>query len=106
MLTAVAALEGLLKDLAPEGDTSRGGLTQLTKEFLRRHDASPKQQDEILAMVAKVSKRRNAFAHTITGSYWAIEEPEFKFESPTLEDTLFTVGEIALALEDVMMASS
>jgi hypothetical protein len=99
MLTAVAALESLLKDLAPEGDTSRGGLHQLVKEFLRRHDALPEKGDNIMAMVLKVSKRRNAFAHTLTGSYWATEQQEFKFDPATMQDTLFTVGEIAIALE-------
>lgn len=99
MLTAVSALESLFRDLAPDGDASRGGLTQLAKEFLRQHNAKSEDRDEILAMVAKVSKRRNAFAHTLTGSYWATEELEFKFDWPTLEDTLLTVGEIAIALE-------
>lgn len=103
MLTAAAALEGLLKDLVPEGGKSHGGLTQLVKDFLRRNDVEQKDREEILAMVGKVSERRNAFAHTLIGSYWAKEEPGFKFDRPTLDDTLFTVGEIALALEDVML---
>ena len=53
-------------------------------------------------MVSKVAKRRNTFAHTLTGSYWATEEPEFKFDIATMHDTLFTIGAIAIALETLI----
>lgn len=99
MLTAAAALESLLKDLAQHGGESRGGLNQLAKAFLLRHDATSGEEDKIMAMVSKVGGRRNAFAHTLTGSYWATEEPEFKFDVATMHDTLFTIGEIAIALQ-------
>jgi hypothetical protein len=102
MLTAVAALESLLKDLMPDGEKSRGGLKQLAEAFVLRHDAPLDEEDKIMAMVSKVSKRRNAFAHTLTGSYWAAEEPEFKFDATTMHDTLFTIGEIAIALETLI----
>lgn len=102
MLTAVAALESLLKDLASDGEQSRGGLRQLVMGFLARHGTSPDEKQKILGMVSKVSDRRNTFAHTLTGSYWATSEAKFKFDTATMHDTLFTVGEIAIALEALL----
>ncbi|OBJ53409.1 hypothetical protein [Mycobacterium sp. 1423905.2] len=99
MLTATAALESLLRDLTQDGGELRGGLNQLAKAFVLRHDATSDEEDKIMAMVSKVGKRRNAFAHTLTGSYWATEEPEFKFDVATMHDTLFTIGEIAIAIQ-------
>lgn len=43
MLTAVVALESLLKDLVPDGASARSGLQQLTREYLVRNDASSQE---------------------------------------------------------------
>ncbi|MGO9157634.1 hypothetical protein [Mycobacterium sp.] len=102
MLTAVAALESLLKDLAPDGEKSRDGLNQLVKAFVLRHDATSDEENKIMAMVSKVRKRRNTFAHKLTGSYRATEELEFKFDIASMQDTVFTVGEIAIALKTLI----
>lgn len=106
MLTAVAALESLLKDLLPDGLPSRAGLQQLVREYLIRHDATPQETEDITSMVSKVAKRRNVFAHALTGSYWETEEAEIRFDFNTMQDTLMTVGEIAVALDLVQYEES
>lgn len=102
MLTAVAALELLLRDLSPNGE-ARSGLDQILKAFLARQNASPDETERITKMVSEVRKRRNAFAHTLTGSYWDQRTAGGMFTPESMDDTLFTVGEIAIALEALII---
>jgi hypothetical protein len=101
ILTAVAALELLLKELSPEGDR-RSGLDQFLRRFLTRHNASPDTRSSIVEMTSEVRRHRNAFAHTLTGSYWdpPTEPDVYTWES--MEKVLFTVGRIAILLEDLI----
>jgi hypothetical protein len=98
MLTAVAALELLLKELSTSTGR-RSGLDQTLKDFLARQNASPEKAKRIIEMVSTVRKRRNSFAHTLTGSYWDQPATGNIFTSESMDDTLFTVAEIAIALE-------
>lgn len=101
ILTAVAALELLLKDLST-GAGSRSGLDQTLKDFLALQDASPDETKRIVEMVSRVRKRRNSFAHTLTGSYWDRPNAGDMFTPESMEDTLFTVAKIAIALEALL----
>src|SRR6266508_534554 len=68
---------------------------------LVRQDASPEEAEHIIEMVSRVRKRRNFFAHTLTGSYWDQRAKGEMFTSEAMDDTLFTVAETAIALEAV-----
>jgi hypothetical protein len=98
ILTAVAALELLLKELSPNAG-SRSGLDQILKDFLARQNATPEEAERIVGMVSKVRHRRNFFAHTLTGSYWDRPAEVGMFTLESMDDALFTVAEIAIALE-------
>lgn len=102
MVTAVAALESLLKDLLPDGPDTRGGLSRLVESFLMRYEPSREDAQNIRKMVSKVGSRRNTFAHNLTGSFWGVKNPDVKFDAATMHDALFTVGEIAIALEALL----
>jgi hypothetical protein len=98
ILTAVAALELLLKELSTSTE-KRSGLDQALKEFLKQENASPDEAKRIIELVSRVRKRRNFFAHTLTGSYWDRRATGDMFTQEAMDDTLFTVAEIAIALE-------
>ncbi|MCM0673533.1 hypothetical protein NCC78_02190 [Micromonospora phytophila] len=98
ILAAVAALELLLKELSDSADT-RSGLDQTLKEFLKRRNVSSNETERIIEMVSRVRERRNSFAHTLTGSYWDQPTAERILTPESMDDTLFTVGKIAIALE-------
>lgn len=100
MLAAVAALELLLKELSPDGG-GRSGLDQTLRDFLARQSASPDETERIVEMVSKVRRRRNKFAHALTGSYWDWSEDMFTPEA--MDDTLFTVAEVAIAVEGLVV---
>jgi hypothetical protein len=98
ILTAVAALELLLSELSA---SRASGLDQALKQFLARQDATPEDTERITAMVSEVRKRRNSFAHTLTGSYW--DRPAASlFTAESMDDTLFTVADVAVALEALL----
>src|ERR1019366_3686995 len=61
ILTAVAALESLLIDLAPDSAPKPRGLQRLLRAFLERHEVMAAQSAEISEMTHKVAKRRNVF---------------------------------------------
>jgi hypothetical protein len=98
ILSAVAALELLLKELSASTG-KRNGLDQTLKDFLARQNASPDETKRITDMVSRVRTRRNSFAHTLTGSYWDRPTTEDMFTPESMDDTLFAVAEIAIALE-------
>jgi hypothetical protein len=98
ILTAVAALELLLKELST-GAGGRSGLEQTLKHFLARQAASPDEAKRIIEMVSKVRRRRNSFAHALTGSYWDRPTAGEMFTPESMDDTLFTVAQVAIALE-------
>jgi hypothetical protein len=76
----------------------QSGLDQTLKDFLAQQNASPDETKRIIEMVSRVRERRNSFAHTLTGSYWDRPTTEGIFTPESMDDTLFTVGEIAIAL--------
>jgi hypothetical protein len=98
ILTAVAALELLLKELSPNTG-SRRGLDQILKGFLVQRNATPDETKRIIEMISRVRNRRNFFAHTLTGSYWGRPTEVDIFTHESMNDTLFTVAEIAISLE-------
>jgi hypothetical protein len=98
ILAAVAALELLLKELSA-GTEKQSGLDQTLKEFLKQENASPDEVERIIESVSRVRKRRNSFAHTLTGSYWDRRTTGNMFTQEAMDDTLFTVAEVAIALE-------
>ncbi|WP_146605677.1 hypothetical protein [Micromonospora craterilacus] len=98
ILAAVAALELLLKELS-DSTGKRSGLDQTLKDFLTRRNASSDETERIIKMVSRVRERRNSFAHTLTGSYWDQPTTERILTPESMDDTLFTIGKIAIALE-------
>jgi|SRR5215471_226394 len=104
IVTAVAALEALLIDLAPKSEPRPKGLYQLLQAFLRRY-AVLAAKTEIMEMGKKVRDRRNTFAHSLTGSYWETDPSIAAMFTPeTMEDTLYTVGRIAVLMEEIVLA--
>jgi hypothetical protein len=104
ILTAVAALESLLIDLTPDSEPKPKGLSRLIRACLRRYKVPAPQADPIMKMTQEVGKRRNTFAHSLTGSYWETDETIAAIFTPqTLEDTLYTVGKIAVLMEESLL---
>jgi len=101
ILSAVTALELLLKELSPE-EGGRGGLDRNLRDFLARYEASADEEARILEMTSKVRRRRNDFAHTLTGSHWISSLGRPSLTSDDLEDTLFKVAEIAIEIEGLV----
>lgn len=109
-LTAVAALESLLDDLlalqAP--DARRPGLRGLQDKWaalLDRTEVNPDNAERLATAVRKVAKRRNAFAHELTGSYWNENRragAADTFSAEDFDDTLHTIGRLAHALDDLL----
>jgi hypothetical protein len=105
IVTAVAALESLLVDLLPESKSRRRGLHALLQDFLRLHVVPEPARTEITAMGNTVRDRRNAFAHSLTGSFWKSDTSiAGMFTLESLEDTLHTVGRIAVLMEEIVLA--
>lgn len=105
IVTAVAALESLLIDLTPDSDPKLRGLHRLLLAFLKRYKVPKSQSEHITEMELKVGRRRNTFAHTLTGSYFANDKSlQAMFTPETLEDTLYTVGKIAIVMQELVLA--
>jgi hypothetical protein len=103
--TAVAALESLLIDLSPKSEPRPQGLHRLLQAFLRRYGVLKTQAKTITEMERKVGKRRNTFAHSLTGSYWETDASvAAMFTSEAMEDTLYTVGKLAVLIEEIVLA--
>ncbi|MBF6100474.1 hypothetical protein IU510_20660 [Nocardia cyriacigeorgica] len=109
-MTAVAALEALIDDLTPPNSSRRGGLHIKMSRLLDRIAPPPDIRSDIEAEVTKVRDRRNDYAHALTGSPWPRPttpdrpaRPHTVFDAETLEDTLYTVGEIAVWLEGQLL---
>lgn len=99
-VTAVAALEGLLIDLIPDGIEAPEGLHQLMEHFLKRHQVAASKKRAIHKKLRKVSDRRNQFAHAVTGSYFSTNESiQDMFTEEALEDTLYIVATLGLEME-------
>jgi hypothetical protein len=106
IVTAVAALESLLIDLTPDSEPKPEGLHRLLLAFLRRYQVTRPQSEHLTEMELKVGRRRNTFAHTLTGSYFAHDESlQAMFTTEAMEDTLYTVCEIALLMEELVGAN-
>lgn len=100
IVTAVAALESLLIDLIPDSEPRPEGLYRLLQAFLRRYKVPKAQAKVIDEMGLKVGKRRNTFAHSLTGSYWEKDEQVAAMFTPEImEDTLYTAGKLAVLME-------
>jgi hypothetical protein len=105
IITAVSALESLLVDLAPESKSRRRGLHALLQDFLRLYVVAEPARTEITEMGNTVRDRRNTFAHSLTGSYWETDTSiAAMFTLESLEDTLYTVGRIAVLMEEIVLA--
>jgi hypothetical protein len=105
IVTAVAALETLLIDLTPDSAPKPRGLSKLLWAFLKRYKVPQPQAQEIAKLVQKVSKRRNMFAHTLTGSYFNRDTSVADMFTPeAMEDTLYTVGKIAVQIVEIVQA--
>jgi hypothetical protein len=102
MLTAVAALELLLSELS-ENPRRRDGFNKMLIDLLSKLDVSPDDKGRIMAMAAIVGKRRNSFAHRLTGSYWdETRLEEVLFTPKEMDDTLYKVAAIAIAMEGLV----
>jgi hypothetical protein len=101
-VAAVAALESLLIDLVPEGKKIPKGLHDLLKAFLEDHKVPKSNRKHLIGQELKIGKRRNIFAHTLTGSYFSNDKSVKElFTEQNWEDTLFTVADIAIQLEEI-----
>lgn len=110
-LTAVAALEGLLDDLLALSASSgrRQGLRGLQDKWgalLASADVTGDSAQRLTADLQKVARRRNAFAHELTGSYWHENRRHTgstaTFSAEDLDETLHTIGRLAHALDDLL----
>jgi hypothetical protein len=105
IVMAVAALESLLIDLIPDSEPKPRGLYRLLHAFLRRYGVPESQAAVITEMGKKLRDRRNTFAHSLNGSYWEIDPSvAAMFTSETMEDTLYTVGRLAVMIERIVLA--
>lgn len=106
IVTAIAALESLLIDLTSDSDPKPRGLHRLLLAFLKRYKVPKSRSEHITEMALKVGRRRNTFAHTLTGSYFANDKSlQAMFTLKTMEDTLYTVGKIAILMEELVLAN-
>jgi hypothetical protein len=106
IVTAVAALESLLIDLTPDSEPKPKGLHRLLLAFLKRYKVSQSLSEHMIEMELKVGRRRNTFAHTLTGSYFAYDKSlQAMFTPETMEDILYTVGKIVVLIEELVSAN-
>ena len=102
--TAVAALESLLIDLASEGVSKHLGLSRHIQAFLKRYEVPAVRAQHIAQLGRTVGKRRNTFAHSLTGSYWETDDSIAAMFTPeTMEDTLYTIGKLAVLIEEIVL---
>jgi hypothetical protein len=107
IVTAVAALEALLIDLTPDTAPRPKGLHNLLQALLNRYEVPDSEAEGIMQMSQKVGKWRNTFAHSLTGSYWETDKSIAAMFTPeTMEEALYTVGEIGVALEGIVMGET
>jgi hypothetical protein len=101
IVTAVAALEGLLSDLVDDPTLKRAGLSRLLTVFLRDNNASEGDSQEIREMLAEVKALRNQFAHALAGSFFEDPDstPSISFDSDAFHGALFAVAGVAVELE-------
>lgn len=100
-VTAVAALESLLIDLVPDGQNAPSGLHNLLTEFLDTHGhLSRSKRRSLIGKELKIGKRRNQFAHALTGSYFDQSNTSSSmFTDEALEETFYLVGSLAVEIE-------
>lgn len=107
-IAAVAALEGLLDDLLdqPAPDARRRGLQDKWAAILDGTHVDDIDAQRLSGEVKKIAKRRNTFAHELTGSYWPQNPHDGDlpavFTDQELHDTLHTIGHLAHTLEDLL----
>lgn len=107
ILTAVAALEALITDLVSDKGPKAQGLQGLTHVFFKIYETPEPEVRTIKALMKKVGKRRNTFAHSLTGSYWEKDHSVISMFTPeAMEDTLYTVGKIGVLLQEVVMTAN
>ena len=103
--TAVAALESLLIDLAPEPAPKLRGLSKRLNAFLSHHKVANSEAKTIRKMAKRVGDRRNAFAHALTGSYFERDKStEAMFTLESMEDPLYSIGKVAVMIEGIVLA--
>jgi hypothetical protein len=104
-VTAVAALEALLMDLTPDDEALPRGLHRLWIAFLDRYKVIGETRLRMIQQEQKIGKRRNTFAHALTGPYFSREKSiQDMFTEGTLQDTLQTVGNLAVEMEMLVLA--
>jgi hypothetical protein len=104
-LTAVAAFESLLDDLLPPDVQPGGGLLRKWAAVLRDYQFPEHETVPLTTQVRDIGQRRNTFAHELTGSYWPKNTATATtpaFDEASLDDTLHTVGRLAVALESLI----
>lgn len=102
-LTAVAAFESLLEDLLPVVVAQRGGLSRKWRGVIAAYRLSDHEVAALASDIDRISSRRNTFAHRLTGSPWLNNATEStpSFSAAELDDTLHTVGRLAVALDEL-----
>jgi hypothetical protein len=59
----------------------------------------------LLQRWARVGRPRNTFAHSLTGCYWETDESiAAMFTTEAMEDSLYTVGTMAILIEEIVTA--
>ena len=72
---------------------------------LERYKVPNSQAHTIAKMGQRVGRPRNTFAHSLTGSYWETDESiAAMFTTEAMEDSLYTVGAMAILIEEIVTA--
>lgn len=80
-------------------------MRKLIQAFLDRCEVPNSQAYTIAKMGQRVGKPRNTFAHSLTGSYWETDESiAAMFTTEAMEDSLYTVGTMAILIEEIVTA--
>jgi hypothetical protein len=105
-VTAVAALEALLMDLTPDNEDVPRGLHKMWLAFLQRYNVIGETRLRMIQQEQKIGKRRNIFAHGLTGPYFSRDHSTSDmFSEESLEDTLQTVGNLAVEMEMLVLVN-
>jgi hypothetical protein len=112
-LTSVAAFESLIDDLRSPPKQDVPGLLPKWRILLDQRRIPDAASKRLTHNLRKVAKRRNDYAHSLTGSYWPKlsspgepRRPQSTFSAEELEDTFFTVGQLAVRLESLIATHS
>ncbi len=108
-VAAVAALESLLKDLDERSAATNSGLQKRADYFLGEHSSTCEKRDLKLfrKKLALVARRRNQFAHNLTGSYFdRSQDASQMFTDNSVEETFQTVADLGIGIERMYLHKS